>query len=180
MQDEVLKQSTAWMVVLVTAAILFSFAMACGIPFAALGALAALTMAPRDAALLAGLGWFANQAIGFGVLGYPLDATTIAWGGVLGLSALTGVGSALLALRMTRAHGLAVRLPLAFVAAWAGQQGIVVVAGAGLLESASATAPAVLWFMLWTNALAFAALLGVQWIGARAGLAHPVSSTARA
>ena len=100
MRDETLTHSTAWMAVLVTAAILFSFAMACGMPFAALGALAALTMAPRDAAVLAGLGWFANQAIGFGVLGYPLDATTIAWGGVLGLSALTGVGMALLALRV--------------------------------------------------------------------------------
>lgn len=132
------------MVVLVTAAILFSFAMACGMPFAALGALAALAMVPRDAVLLAGLGWLANQAIGFGILGYPLDATTIAWGGVLGLSALAGVGMALLALRMTRSAGLAVRLVLALVAAWAGQQGIVVAAGAGLLASASAAAPAVL------------------------------------
>lgn len=180
MRDETLTHSTAWMAVLVTAAILFSFAMACGMPFAALGALAALTMAPRDAAVLAGLGWFANQAIGFGVLGYPLDATTIAWGGVLGLSALTGVGMALLALRVVCGAGLAVRLPLAFVGSWAGQQGVVVVAGAGLLASASATAPAVLWFMLWTNALAFAALLGVQWVGARAGLARPVRSAVRA
>ena len=49
--------------VLVAAAILFSFALACGMPFAALGALAALTLAPRDSALLASLGWLANQAI---------------------------------------------------------------------------------------------------------------------
>jgi len=83
------------MVVLVATAILFSFALACGMPFAALGALAALTLPARDALVLAVLGWLANQAIGFGFLGYPLDAMTLAWGVALGFSALTAVVGAL-------------------------------------------------------------------------------------
>ena len=75
------------MIVLVAAAILFSLALACGMPFAALGALAALTLPKRDAIVFAGLGWLANQVIGFGFLAYPLDAMTFAWGIALCMSA---------------------------------------------------------------------------------------------
>lgn len=180
MRETTTKDSPFWMVLLLMVTILFGWALACGMPFAALGALAALAMVPRDAMTLAGLGWLAGQAIGFGLLGYPLDAMTFAWGGALGLSALAAVGAALLALRMTRGAGPMLRPPLAFLAALAGQQGVVFLASLVLASSGSAFAPAVLWFILWTNALAFAVLLGVQWIGARAGLARPLSSAARA
>jgi hypothetical protein len=165
-------ESPIWMIILVGAAILFSFAMACGMPFAALGALAALTLAPRDAVLLACLGWLANQAIGFGFLGYPLDAMTLLWGVALGLSALAAVGAALFALRAAGRAAPALRLLLAFVAAWAGQQATVYAASFVLTSSASAFTPAVLWFIFWTNALAFVLLLSAQWIGARLGLAR--------
>ncbi len=166
-------QSPLWMGVLVSAAILFSFALACGMPFAALGALAALTLAPRDAALLAGLGWLANQAIGFVFLGYPLDAMTLAWGVALGASALVAVEAARLALRNLPAESAALRLSLAFLGAWAGQQATVFAASLVLGGTVTAFAPHVIWFIFWTNALAFAVLLGVQALGARAGFARP-------
>lgn len=180
MRETTTKDSPLWMALLLAVTVLFSFALACGMPFAALGALAALSMAPRDALMLAGLGWLANQAIGFGLLGYPLDPMTFAWGGALGLSALAAVGAALLALHVTRGAGMMLRPPLAFLAAWAGQQGTVFLATLVLTSSGSAFAPAVLWFILWTNVLAFAVLLGVRWIGVRAGLAPQVSLAARA
>ena len=173
MRDRDVRQSPLWMGVLVAASILFSFALACGMPFAALGALGALTLAPRSAFVLAGLGWLANQAIGFGFLGYPLDATTLAWGVALGLSAIAAAGAAILALRLTGRAGLAFRVPAAFLAGWLGQQGTVFVASLLLGASASAFAPAVLWFIFWTNALAFIGLLAAQWLGARIGLARP-------
>lgn len=135
-------------------------------PFAALGPLAALSMAPRDALMLAALGY---QTIGF-----------FARDGALGLSVLAAVGPALLALHVTRGAGMMLRPPLALLAAWAGQQGIVFLANLALTSSGSAFAPAVLWFILWTNVLAFAVLLGVRWIGVRAGLAPRVSLAARA
>lgn len=167
------RQSPLWMGVLVAAAILFSFALACGMPFAALGALAALTLAPRDAVLLAGLGWLGNQAIGLGFLGYPLDAMTLAWGVALGLSALAAVGAALVALQRTPVAGSAIRLAVAFLAAWVAQQGTVFAASLVLGGTAAAFAPAVVWFIFWTNGLAFAVLLGAQALGARAGFARP-------
>ncbi len=173
MRDRDVGQSPLWMGVLVAASILFSFALACGMPFAALGALAALTLAPRNAMVLAGLGWLANQAIGFGFLGYPLDAMTLAWGVALGLSAFAAVGASLFALRRMASAGSAVRIPLAFLAAWAGQQGTVFAASLVLGASETAFAPPVLWFIFWTNGLAFALLFCAQALGARAGLARP-------
>jgi len=159
--------------VLVAAAVLFSFALACGMPFAALGALAALTLTPRDAALLAGLGWVANQAIGFGFLGYPFDAKTLAWGVALGLSALAAVGAAVAALHRVPVNGIVFRSALSFFAAWVAQQGTVFAASVLLGGTATAFAPSVVWFILWTNALAFAVLVVTQALGAFAGLARP-------
>ncbi|MEM1386367.1 MAG: hypothetical protein AAF626_02150 [Pseudomonadota bacterium] len=167
------RQTPFWTGALVAVAILFSFALACGMPFAALGALAALTLSARDAAYLAGIGWLANQAIGFGFLGYPLDAMTLAWGAALGLSALAAVGGATVALRRARASGPVARAGIAFVGAWAAQQGAVLAASLVLGGLSTAFAPAVVWFIFWTNALAFAVLLGAQVLGARAGVARP-------
>ena len=175
MIDADIRQSPLWMGALVAASILFSFALACGMPFAAIGALAALTMGPRDAALLAGLGWLSNQAIGFGFLGYPFDAMTLAWGVALGASALAAVGAARLALRNLLTASAAARLPLAFVAAWVAQQATVFAASLVLGGTTAAFAPDVIWFILWTNALAFAGLLGAQALGAWAGVARPAS-----
>ncbi|MCC5999596.1 MAG: hypothetical protein JJU19_01865 [Pararhodobacter sp.] len=171
MRDTDNGQPALWMGLLVAVAILFSLALACGMPFAALGALAALTLAPRDALLLAGLGWLANQAIGFGLMGYPLDPRTLAWGIALGLSALAAVVAAGVARRLARSG---MRVPLALGAAVIGQQGTVFAASLVLGASASAFAPPVLWMILWTNTLAFALLLLAQAAGAWLGLARPV------
>jgi len=164
------RQSPIWTGLLIAAAILFSFALACGMPFAAIGALAALTLASRDAALLAGLGWFTNQVIGFGFLGYPFDAMTIAWGGTLGLSAFAAVAGAGWASK--RLGGAALTPILAFLAAWAVQQTVILVASLGLGGTASAFAPSVVWFIFWTNALAFGLFLGLQAMGSLLGIAR--------
>lgn len=177
MREQGVAKSATWMAVLVAVAVLFSFALACGMPFAALGALAALTLAPRDALWLAGLGWLANQVIGFGFLGYPMDPMTFAWGIALGVSAIAAVAAALWA--MSWAKQPVLRLATAFLAAWAGQQAAVFAASLVLGGTVSAFAPGVVWFIFWTNALAFVVLLTVQMIGARAGLARtPVAHLA--
>ena len=175
MPDRASIQSPLFMVVLVAAAILFSFALACGMPFAALGALAALTLPARHALILAVLGWLANQAIGFGFLGYPLDAMTLAWSVALGVSKLTAVVGALFVLRQTPRGTLPAQLGMAFVAAWAAQQGTVFLASLVLGGTAGAFAASVLWFIYWTNALAFLVLLGLQSAGVRIGVARSLS-----
>jgi len=78
--------------VLTAAAILFSFAFACATPFPALTALAALHLRRSDALALTGIAWVANQAIGYGLLGYPQTWDSFAWGGVIGVSAFAGSG----------------------------------------------------------------------------------------
>ena len=67
-------KAPVWSLVLVAAAMLYSFALACGMPFAALGALAALALPLRAAVATAILGWLANQLVGFGFLGYPMSS----------------------------------------------------------------------------------------------------------
>ena len=80
----------AWMGLVVLATVLLSRALACAMPFAAVAALGALCAGRRDGVLLVLLAWAANQAVGFGLLHYPVDATTLAWGGAIGLATLAG------------------------------------------------------------------------------------------
>lgn len=173
MSEQFFGQTRAWMAVILAAAIFFSFALACGMPFAAVGALAALTLPLREAVLFAGLGWVANQVVGFVFLGYPFDVMTLAWGVALGTSAFAAAMAAHFALRYVAGGSTLEKRFATFLAAWAAQQGTVLVWSFVLGGTTSAFAPAVVWFILWTNALAFVVLLGVQFLGALAGVARP-------
>src|SRR5262249_21569049 len=66
-------------VLLVAAALSASLIFACAAPFAAFAALAAGVLSRRNALLAIAAAWLANQAIGFGVLGYPHGLTTMIW-----------------------------------------------------------------------------------------------------
>ena len=80
-QDRV---STLWILLLTLTSTATTLALGCAMPFAALAALAALHLRQRDGLILLGLAWVANQAVGFGLMGYPHDPRTIAWGVGLG------------------------------------------------------------------------------------------------
>jgi hypothetical protein len=69
-----------WLGVLVAAGAVLTMAFACVTPFAAFAAIAAVTLSRRDAVLLAVALWLANQAVGYGVLHYPWNARSAAWG----------------------------------------------------------------------------------------------------
>ena len=79
---------------------LASFAFACATPFAAFAVAAAAMLPLRPALLVVAGAWLVNQIIGFGMLHYPVDGHTIAWGFVIGAAALlaTVASSTLLAL----------------------------------------------------------------------------------
>jgi hypothetical protein len=77
-----------WIALLVAASIVFSFAFACALPFVACCTAAAITLPRKDALVLTGGLWFANQAVGFSFLNYPWTADTIAWGLVIGATAI--------------------------------------------------------------------------------------------
>ncbi|WP_442869915.1 hypothetical protein [Bradyrhizobium sp. CCBAU 45389] len=77
---------------------LASLALACATPFAAFAVVAAAMLPLRSALLVVTGAWLVNQSIGFGVLHYPVDGSTLAWGFVIGAAALmaTAASSALL------------------------------------------------------------------------------------
>jgi hypothetical protein len=79
---------------------LASFALACATPFVAFAVLAAAMLPLRPALLVVTGAWLVNQAIGFGVHHYPIDAGTIAWGFVIGAAALAATLAAVAAFRV--------------------------------------------------------------------------------
>ncbi|MEM1363626.1 MAG: hypothetical protein AAGF94_18285 [Pseudomonadota bacterium] len=165
-------ETPLWMGVPVALAVICSFALACGMPFAALGALATLVFTVRGAFAVVGLSWVANQVIGFWFLNFPLDALTLAWGIALGVSALAAVVGARFAARCLPDINELARYATVFAAAWMAQQGAIFLASLALGGTTTAFAASVVWFIFWTNALTFVLLLGAQLIGARAGVAR--------
>ena len=98
-----------WIALLVAASVAFTLGFACATPFAAFATIAALTTPRRDALLLIGLFWLANQTVGFGVLDYPWTADCLAWGVGLGIvSVLATFGAEWVAKRFNALPGLLV------------------------------------------------------------------------
>lgn len=84
--------------------------LACMMPFAAIATIAARAMPPRRGLAAVGLCWLGNQALGFGLMGFPWDGATFA----AGLSLLV---SSLLAFAAAQASGRGALV--AFIAAFA-------------------------------------------------------------
>jgi hypothetical protein len=87
--------ASVWSAFLVFGSTAASLIFACATPFAALAAVAALTLPPR-LALITTMGvWLGNQAVGFLMLGYPLTASALAWGPILGGAAIVATAVAI-------------------------------------------------------------------------------------
>jgi hypothetical protein len=98
---------------------LASFALACATPFAAFAVIAA-AMLPLSTALLAVTGaWLVNQAIGFGLLHYPIDTNTVLWGFAIGAAALAATAMSAAILRTLRQHRTTLALAVALIGAYA-------------------------------------------------------------
>jgi hypothetical protein len=82
--------NTIWPASLGLSTVIGSFALACIFPFAAIAALAAITMKPRYGLILVTLVWATNQAIGFFAMNFPWDAQAVGHGIAILLSTLAG------------------------------------------------------------------------------------------
>ena len=112
-----------WVGSIGVASILLSRAFACATPFAALATLAAFTLRGRQAMVLMLFVWLANQAVGFGLLGYPWTFSSFAWGLAIGIAALAGLlASRAIAPQPMRGRWIA--LPLTLVAAFAAYEAV--------------------------------------------------------
>ncbi|BBO06498.1 MULTISPECIES: hypothetical protein [Bradyrhizobium] len=97
---------------------LASFAFACATPFAAFAVIAAAMLPQRPALLVVTGAWLVNQIIGFGVLHYPVDASTIAWGFVIGAAALLATAAASAVLGLLPQGRTPLALPITLIAAY--------------------------------------------------------------
>jgi hypothetical protein len=107
---------------LTSACALASFVFACATPFAAFAVVSAAMLPLRSALLAVAGAWLVNQGIGFGVLHYPVDANTFAWGFAIGAAALAGTVMASLMLRALPRSGTPVALALALLGAYVGYE----------------------------------------------------------
>jgi hypothetical protein len=97
---------------------LASFALACATPFAAFGVVAAAMLPLRPALSVVAGAWLVNQAIGFGVHHYPIDANTMLWGLAIGAGAMAATAASIAALRILPLDRAPLVLALTLVCAY--------------------------------------------------------------
>jgi hypothetical protein len=144
-----------WITLIVACGTCLSPLFACVTPFAALSALAGLKLGRRDAFIVIGVVWLANQAIGYGFLGYPRTWDSVAWG--LAIGACSGLAVlASRALCASRPAPLAISLP--FMAAFTAFEFGLYVAGYVLPGSYGAFSAAVVGQIFLVNTVTLCAL----------------------
>ena len=158
-QEPVRSERVFWFALIATSGICLSTFFACATPFAAFATLAALKLGRRDALIVAGLVWLANQAIGYGLLGYPWTGSSAAWGLAIGVSSALAVLAAK-GLSTTKPAPLAVSLP--FVAAFTAFEMVLYVAGFALPGSEGAFSAAVIGHVFLINAVALCGLMAAH------------------
>jgi len=145
-----------WIALIVTSGVGLSTFFACATPFAALATVAALKLGRRDMVCVVGLVWLANQAIGYGILGYPWTWDSAAWGLAIGLSSAAAIVAAW-SLSTVRPAPLAVTLP--FVAAFAAFEFGLYLSGFVLPGSDGAFTAAIIGHVFLINAVSLCGLM---------------------
>jgi hypothetical protein len=161
------ERRTIWIVLIVASGIGFSFFFACATPFAALATLAALKIERRDMVAIVGLVWFANQVIGYSILGYPWTLDSVAWGTAIGIAGFLALFVAML-LSPIRSGRLAISLP--FIGAFATYEMSLYVAGFVLPGGDGAFTAAIVEHVFAINFIALIALLAVYQLALAIGL----------
>lgn len=172
--------SALWVALLTAASTATTLALACATPFPALAALAAVHMRRRDGVALMLLVWLASQGVGFFLLGYPRDGSTLAWGFALGTAA---VGSALAGYAAVQAldyRSVAARLSLAYAAGFTAYKGIIVGWALVLGGLHTATAPDLLAEQFVRNGVILIGLYGLYRLLVAVGVPAPPQTAASA
>ena len=140
-----------WPAILAVAAVGGSLALTCVAPFAAFAVATASTLRLRSALGTIAVVWLANQAVGFGALGYPWTLNTVLWGLAIGVAALLATLAASGVLGRFHASPGWLRLPLAF-----GVYEVALMVAALVLGSGDVFAPAMVGRL---------ALIDAAWLG---------------
>ena len=153
-----------WLALLIGASLAFTFGFACAVPFAAFGAIAAMTLPRRDALLLTVALWLVNQIVGFGFLPYPWDGTTLAWGAILGGIAVLSTAAAQAVIRR---QGIIVMAVMSFAAAFIVYEGGLYLISATVMGGAEDFAAMIVIRILEINAAGFVVLLAAGLLAGR-------------
>lgn len=137
---------------------LASFALACATPFAAFAVVAAAMLPLRPALLVVTGAWLVNQTIGFGVLHYPIDGSTIAWGFAIGAAVLLSTVAASAVLRMLPQGRAPLVLAITLVVAYAAYE-LVLLAATPFLGGEGAFTAAIVTRIGLTSAVWLAGLV---------------------
>lgn len=159
---------TLWVGVVSVASVLFSWALACATPFAAIATIAGTRMNIRGAMALTGVAWLANQLVGYLVLGYPTTWDSFAWGAAIGVASLVAV-LCVTAIRRTFVADFA-SLGLGFVTAFLAYELVLLAATAILPSGDEAFSLSVVVDIFWTNVVALAGLLAMHGLAVAADL----------
>ncbi len=149
-----------WSAILGLTAALGSYGLACVFPFAALAALAAITLPTRQAVALMGAVWAVNQVIGFTLLPYPHDSQAVVWGVIIGTGAFAGLGAAKLALGTT-SKLVSIRSVAALVASIVAYQ-VIMFFGAYALNGFESSTPEIVATVARNDVLWFAGLAAMR------------------
>lgn len=149
------RASTLWIMLLTLASAVTTLALHCATPFTALAALAATQMRARDGVLLMLATWATSQIIGFCVLDYPHDLSTMLWAVALGMAAVASAGAARLA--AARTSGL-MQIVAAYLAATVAFKLVILLWSFGLGGVATALSPSINARQLVRNAAILAGL----------------------
>lgn len=148
----------AWSGAIALAAVAGSLATACMMPFVAVAVMAAATLPWRQGAATVLIAWAANQALGFGLMGYPLTGYAVGWGVALGAASLGAWAVAGAVLR----HGVwDARLVLAAGAGFAVDE-LLLYGYAHLAGGLGTFTPAIIGQLALNEGLWLAALLAVR------------------
>ena len=149
-----------WSAIVGLTAVVGSYGLACVFPFAALAALAAVTLPTRQAVALLGAVWAANQIVGFTLLSYPHDGQALVWGFIIGVAAFAGLAAAKLAFG-AETRIVSVRSVAALVASIVAYQGVMFI-GAFALDGFESSTPEIVATVARNDVLWFAGLVALR------------------
>lgn len=165
--------SALWVALLTAASTATTLALACATPFPALAALAAVHLRRPGGVALMLLAWLASQCVGFFLLGYPRDGSTLAWGFALGTAAVGSALAGYAAVQALHYRSVAARLSLAYAAGFTAYKGIIVVWALVLGGLHTATAPGLLAEQFVRNGAILIGLYALYRILVAAGVPAP-------
>jgi hypothetical protein len=144
--------------ILIAACLSATLVFACATPFAAFAVLAAAVLPLRSALISIGLVWAVNQVIGFGLLNYPRDFNTGAWGLVMLATALLTTAAAAAVFRRFAATNVYAVYPVALMAAYAVYE-IALLVMVPLLGGGDAFTVEIVGYLAFVNAIWLAGLI---------------------